>query len=116
MAGLERLEPETRDAAAVAFDEPDAPCAEACEPEEGSCSPTSCPGERDDESREEGADAAPASRSARVRKAASAWLRHPLRSTRNALDVCSVRAAFFFYALIGMAAAFVLSLGAISPH
>lgn len=49
-----------------------------------------------------------------MRKAAAAWLRHPLRSTKDALDACTVRAAFFFYALIGMAAAFVLSLGAVS--
>ena len=45
---------------------------------------------------------------------ALAWLRHPVKSTRAYLDICSVRSAFFFYALIGMAAALALSFGAVS--
>lgn len=106
---------ERQEGADASFDASGAACAEACGPKEGSCHSASCSDGRDEESCAQGSsDVASASRGARVRKAAFAWLRHPLRSTRNALDVCSVRAAFFFYALIGMAAAFVLSLGAVS--
>lgn len=49
------------------------------------------------------------SNAARVRRVAFAWLRHPLRSTRAFLDACSVRAAFFFYSLVGVAVALVVS-------
>lgn len=49
------------------------------------------------------------SRGMRACRAAFAWLRHPLRSTKAALDACTVRAAFFFYALIGMVAALAAS-------
>lgn len=116
MAGIERSGSEERqEGADASFDASDDACAEACGPKEGSRPSASCSGGWDEKScAEDSSDVAPASRGARVRKAAFAWLRHPLRSTRNALDVCSVRSAFFFYALIGMAAAFVLSLGAVS--
>ncbi|MDO5043204.1 MAG: HAMP domain-containing sensor histidine kinase [Slackia sp.] len=51
---------------------------------------------------------------AAVMRGVLAWLRHPVKSTRTYLDTCPVRSAFFFYALIGMAAAFTLSLCAVS--
>ncbi len=57
----------------------------------------------------DGAGESDGSNAARVRRAAFAWLRHPLRSTRAFLDECSVRAAFFFYSLVGVAAALVVS-------
>ncbi|MEF2651832.1 HAMP domain-containing protein, partial [Slackia piriformis] len=36
-------------------------------------------------------------------------MRHPVRSLRGYLDACSVKSAFFFYALIGSLAAFAIS-------
>lgn len=38
-----------------------------------------------------------------------ACMRHPVRSLRGYLDACSVKSAFFFYALIGSLAAFAIS-------
>lgn len=57
----------------------------------------------------EGAGESDGSNAARVRRAAFAWLRHPLRSTRAFLDACSVRAAFFFYSLVGVSVALAVS-------
>ena len=43
------------------------------------------------------------------KKRAFACMRHPVRSLRGYLDACSVKSAFFFYALIGSLAAFAIS-------
>lgn len=43
------------------------------------------------------------------KKRVFACMRHPVRSFRGYLDACSVKTAFFFYALIGSLAAFVIS-------
>ena len=43
------------------------------------------------------------------KKRVFACMRHPVRSLRGYLDVCSVKSAFFFYALIGSLAAFAIS-------
>lgn len=43
------------------------------------------------------------------KKRVFACMRHPVRSLRGYLDACSVKSAFFFYALIGSLAAFAIS-------
>lgn len=43
------------------------------------------------------------------KKRVFACMRHPVRSLRGYLDACSVKSAFFFYALIGFLAAFAIS-------
>ncbi|EJZ84245.1 hypothetical protein HMPREF9451_00554 [Slackia piriformis YIT 12062] len=43
------------------------------------------------------------------KKRVFACMRHPVRSLRSYLDACSVKSAFFFYALIGSLAAFAIS-------
>ncbi|MDO4443399.1 MAG: HAMP domain-containing sensor histidine kinase [Slackia sp.] len=57
------------------------------------------------------ADAQGRPAASRVRKAC-AWARHPVKSTRSFLDTCTVRAAFFFYAFVGMAVALAISTAA----
>lgn len=43
------------------------------------------------------------------KKRVFACMRHPVRSLRGYLDACSVKTAFFFYALVGSLAAFAIS-------